>query len=54
MANHTPKFWTKLFKWFCKDTLFEELQGDLEEVFQRNVETKGLRKAKAMYRKEVV
>ena len=52
--NQTPRFWTRIFKWLCHDSLFEELQGDLEESFVKNTHTKGPRKAKAIYRKEVL
>ena len=54
MNNHLPKFWTKLFKWLCNDSLFEELQGDLEERFYINTKEKGLKKAKHQYKKEVI
>lgn len=30
-ASNPPKFSLKLIKWFCKEELVEELQGDLEE-----------------------
>ena len=52
--NQTPQFWTKIFKWLCHGSLFEELQGDLEESFIKNTNTRGKRKAKAIYRKEVL
>lgn len=54
MNNSPPKFWTWLFKWLCNDSYYEELQGDLEERFFINQETDGLKKAKAVYRKEVL
>lgn len=54
MNKHTPKFFTKLLSWFCHDDFYEELQGDLEESFIKNTNTRGLRKARAIYRKEVL
>tara|TARA_R110001599_G_scaffold107142_1_gene269259 strand:+ start:6780 stop:9359 length:2580 start_codon:yes stop_codon:yes gene_type:complete len=54
MKQKTPRFWTRLLKFFCKESLHEELQGDLEEVFYANIESKGLREAKSIYRKEVI
>jgi len=54
MNNHPPKFWTNLFQWFCNDSFFEELQGDLEERFSINAKEKGLRRAKLIYTKEVI
>ncbi|NVK83291.1 MAG: FtsX-like permease family protein [Cytophagia bacterium] len=53
-SNQTPRFWTRIFKWFCQDHLFEELQGDLEESFIKNTNTRGLKKAKSIYKKEVL
>lgn len=52
--QQTPRFWTKIFKWLCQDHLYEELQGDLEESFIKNTNTRGLKKAKSIYRKEVL
>ncbi|OEK03522.1 hypothetical protein BFP97_19240 [Roseivirga sp. 4D4] len=54
MNNDPPKFWTKLFRWFCNGSLFEELQGDLEERFYRVQEEQGSKKAKSLYKKEVI
>ena len=49
-----PKLYTRLFKAFCKPTLYQELQGDLEEEFNFNLKTLGEKKAKAIYRNEVL
>ncbi|NQZ75715.1 MAG: ABC transporter permease [Ekhidna sp.] len=49
-----PNFAYKLFQWFCKEPLFEELEGDLEESFTRNVEKVGRKKARRIYTKEVI
>lgn len=49
-----PQFWTKLFKWICNDSFYEELQGDLEERFFINTEEKGIKKAQGIYRSEVI
>ncbi|MFT6828310.1 MAG: putative ABC transport system permease protein [Roseivirga sp.] len=54
MNQKTPRFWTRLLKFFCKESFHEELQGDLEEKFYDNLESKGLRKAKAIYHSEVI
>ena len=51
---NTPKFWTKLFKWFCNDSFFEELQGDLEETYQDIHKKEGIKQARSYYRKEVL
>lgn len=52
--SNPSKFWTRLFRWLCDDSLYEELQGDLEERYFLNQEVYGHRKAKSIYRKEVV
>lgn len=49
-----PSFYQRLFRWFCRDEYFDELQGDLEEEFYEQVETDGLSKAKSTYKKEVL
>lgn len=49
-----PKFSYNLFKWFCHEDFLEELQGDLEENFLLNSEEKGKRKARKIYRYEII
>lgn len=52
---HTPPhFYTRLFRWFCKADLYDELQGDLDEEFSINIGEFGIRKARSLYRKEVM
>ncbi|MEQ8812420.1 MAG: FtsX-like permease family protein [Imperialibacter sp.] len=51
---HLPKFWFRLLQWFCREELFEELQGDLEEAFEENIESVGLQRARRIYRLEVL
>lgn len=53
-AIPTPKWFTRLFEWFCKAELFEELQGDLEEALEENIHKHGVRKARHIYRLEVL
>ena len=43
----------KLFRYFCRKDLLEELEGDLEERFLQNIEKYGLKKAKRVYTLEV-
>ena len=49
-----PVFYKRLFQWFCREGLYEELAGDLEESFLENVEVHGLKAARSIYRKEVM
>ncbi len=46
---HPPKWATKLLEWYCKPELFEDLQGDLYEYFERTLEAKGKRRARLNY-----
>jgi putative ABC transport system permease protein len=47
---HTPPRWaTRLLEWYCKPELLEDLQGDLHEYFQRNIETRGIKRARMIY-----
>lgn len=48
-----PSFAYRLFLWFCREELFEELEGDLEERFLMNKAKYGLKKARWIYSKEV-
>lgn len=36
-------------RWYCRSELLDEVEGDLYELFQRRVETYGLRRAKLLY-----
>ncbi|MCW5909640.1 MAG: ABC transporter permease [Cyclobacteriaceae bacterium] len=48
--NISPPRWAeKLLSWYCKPELLEDLQGDLNEYFQRNVKAKGVKRAKLIY-----
>ncbi len=48
--NIQPPSWAEQFlTWYCKPELLEDLQGDLNEYFDRNVKSKGVRKAKLIY-----
>lgn len=48
-SSTPPKWATRLLTWYCKNELLEDLEGDLYEYFLRNVDKKGLRKAKLIY-----
>ncbi|MFM7850420.1 MAG: permease prefix domain 2-containing transporter, partial [Flammeovirgaceae bacterium] len=53
--NIRPPAWaTRLLSWYCKPQLLEDLQGDLNEYFERNVKSKGAPKAKLIYVIDVV
>jgi putative ABC transport system permease protein len=46
---HPPSWADKFLSWYCKPALLEDLQGDLNEYFQRNVNAKGARRARLIY-----
>ena len=45
-----PPRWARNFlRWYCKPALLEDLEGDLQEYFDRNVKSKGSFRAKLIY-----
>ncbi len=51
---HPPKWAERFLSWYCKPDLLEDLQGDLNEYFERNVKSEGARRAKLIYIIDVV
>lgn len=50
MTNVKPPKWAQRFiEWYCKTEIAEDLIGDLNEYFERNVENIGPRRAKIIY-----
>jgi hypothetical protein len=48
--QHHPPPWAQRFvEWYCKPELVEDLIGDLNEYFERNVQSIGPRRAKLIY-----
>jgi putative ABC transport system permease protein len=48
--QHHPPSWAQRFvEWYCKPGLAEDLTGDLNEYFERNVRSIGPRHAKLIY-----
>jgi len=44
-----PRWAQRLLHWYCKPELAEDLEGDLNEYFERNIATKGARRARWIY-----
>lgn len=44
-----PRWAERLLSWYCKPELLEDLQGDLQEYFERHVKTHGARRATLIY-----
>jgi putative ABC transport system permease protein len=50
-----PPLWAqRLLKWYCKPSLHEDLEGDLNEYFARNVMSKGAFRARLIYTLDVL
>src|SRR6185436_12672395 len=49
-SKHEPPRWAqRLLEWYCKPELLEDLQGDLNEYFERNTKAKGVTRARLIY-----
>lgn len=46
---HPPRWAQRFIEWYCKPSLAEDLLGDLNEYFERNVERIGVRRARMIY-----
>lgn len=44
-----PRWAQRLLSWYCNPALLEDLQGDLNEYFERNLKAKGRRRARLIY-----
>ncbi|HEY5746956.1 MAG TPA: ABC transporter permease [Chryseolinea sp.] len=49
-----PRWAQRLLHWYCKPELAEDLEGDLNEYFERNVAAKGARRARWIYIADVL
>lgn len=47
--HHPPEWAQRFVEWYCKPRLVEDLTGDLNEYFERNVRSFGPRRAKLIY-----
>lgn len=49
--NHErpPRWAQRLMEWYCRPDLLEDLQGDLNEYFYRNLKTSGIKRARLIY-----
>lgn len=49
-----PKLASRIFDWYSGHANVEDLRGDLDENFYRNIKKKSIRKARALYWKQVI
>lgn len=56
MSNEikVPKIPHAFFKWYCKQDRYEEIHGDLEEIFYERAEKSGAALARLMYTLDVI
>ena len=54
VQGNPPRWAQRFLLWYCNPELYEDLQGDLNEYFQRNLETKGFKRAKFIYIIDVI
>lgn len=54
MRKLPPRFLLGFFNWFCHPDLKPYVEGDLIEIFQYHLKTKGVRKANWIFTKEVI
>jgi putative ABC transport system permease protein len=52
--NQPPKLARKLFEWFAGTAFVDDLLGDMDEWFYKNIETKSVFRAKLIYWKQVL
>lgn len=48
-TNQPPRFASKLLRWFGDEALLEDLEGDLEELFKKDLDTKNALHARLRY-----
>ncbi|GAB3557475.1 ABC transporter permease [Spirosoma fluminis] len=53
-APTPPSLAQRLLRWFCAPHLLDELEGDLDELFQQRVREEGLRRARWRYARDVL
>src|SRR5689334_7918540 len=44
-----PRWAQRILEWYCRPELLEDLQGDLNEYFDRHCKAKGATRAKLIY-----
>ena len=54
MSTKPPKYAQRLLRWFCQDQFLEEIEFDLEELFEETLENSGVRAARKQYWMDVL
>lgn len=51
--SEPPKWAVRFLRWYCKPQFLEEIEGDIYELFDRRVETEGLKSARLKFNWDV-
>lgn len=54
MKQEPPKYALRFLRFFCKETFLEEIEGDLYELFEWRIETKGYQAARRWFAWDVL
>ena len=54
MNKQPPKFFLRLFRWYCHPRLVKPVEGDLMELYEERLKTLGKRKADLKFIKDVI
>lgn len=54
MKQRPPKYAQRLLRWFCQSQFLEEIEYDLDELFEENLKTSGPRLARNLYWRDVL
>ncbi len=52
--SHPPKIPQSFLRWYCKPDLLEDIEGDIEEDYNKRIQNKGIRSAKFYYWLDVI
>ncbi|MCE7994475.1 MAG: FtsX-like permease family protein [Roseivirga sp.] len=53
MKQQPPKYAQRLLRWFCQSQFLEEIEYDLDELFEENLKISGARLARNLYWRDV-
>ena len=52
--NNPPKWVKRFFAWYCHESIAEDLIGDMDELFSRNLSSMSAPKARWIYRLQII
>ncbi len=54
LNQNPPKLANRILRWFCREDLLEDIEGDISEIFFKQANDKGHKKASILYLWNVV